>query len=43
MKIAQVDLIKTVDNKTYISNGLQVGDKLISKNQILIFNQLTSQ
>ncbi len=43
MKIVQVDLIKTVDNKTYISHGLNVGDKLISKNQILIFNQLTSE
>jgi len=43
MKVAQIDLLKTVDNKTYISHGLNVGDKLISKNQILIFNQLTTE
>ena len=43
IKVAQVDLLKTVDNKTYIKSGLSVGDKLISKNQILIFNQLTTE
>ena len=43
MKVSQIDLLKTVDNKTYISHGLNVGDKLISKNQILIFNQLTTE
>ena len=43
LKVAQINLLKTVDNKTYISGGLLVGDKLISKNQILIFNQLTTE
>jgi cobalt-zinc-cadmium efflux system membrane fusion protein len=43
LKVAQIGIVKTVENKTYINSGLNPGDKLISKNQILIFNQLTSQ
>ncbi len=43
LKVAQIVLLKTVDSKSYISGGLTAGDKLISKNQILIFNQLTTE
>lgn len=43
LKIVQVDVLKTVGDKTFISNGASVGDKVITKNQILIFNQLSGQ
>ncbi len=43
LKIAQVDVLKTVNEKTFISSGVSEGDKLITKNQVLIFNQLSGQ
>ena len=43
LKVVQVSVLKTVGGKTFINEGLSVGDKLITKNQILIFNQLTAQ
>lgn len=43
LKIAQVEVLKTVGEKAYITSGLSLGNKIISKNQILIFNQLTGQ
>ena len=43
LKVVQVEILKTVGNKTFIASSLSVGDKLVTKNQILIFNQLTAQ
>ncbi len=43
LKIAQVSVLKTVNDKAFITSGVSLGDKVISKNQILIFNQLTGQ
>ena len=43
LKIVQVDMLKTVGDRTYINSGVSVGDKVITKNQILIFNQLSGQ
>lgn len=43
MRVSQVDLVKTTNDKAYISEGVSLGDKVITKNQILIFNQLTGQ
>ena len=43
LKVAQVEVIKTVGPRTFIQSGVTVGDRLISKNQILIFNQLSGQ
>ncbi len=43
LKVAQVEVLKTVGARTFISEGAAVGDRLITKNQILIFNQLTAQ
>ena len=43
LKVNQVSVLKIVNEKTFISAGLSIGDKLITKNQILIFNQLTGQ
>ncbi len=43
LKVAQVNVLKTVNDKAFITSGVSLGDKVISKNQILIFNQLTGQ
>ena len=43
LAVTQVNLIKTVGEKSFIADGLSEGDKVITKNQILIFNQLTGQ
>ena len=40
MQIAEVDILKTVGDKTYIASGVKEGQKLITKNQLLIFQQL---
>ncbi len=40
MAIAEVSVIKTVADKTYINSGVNPGQKLIVKNQLLIFQQL---
>lgn len=41
IKIAEVHLIKTVGSRTFIcSGGVNRGQKLVVKNQLLIFNQL---
>ena len=40
MAIAEVSIIKTVADKTYINSGVNPGQKLIVKNQLLIFQQL---
>ena len=40
MKIAEVQIIKTVADKTYIGEGIESGQKVVTKNQLLIFNQL---
>jgi cobalt-zinc-cadmium efflux system membrane fusion protein len=43
LKIAAVKVIKTVNERTYISNDLNPGDRIITQNQILIYNQLIAQ
>ncbi|MFC4232393.1 efflux RND transporter periplasmic adaptor subunit [Parasediminibacterium paludis] len=40
LKIAEVTVIKTVGDKTYISGSVKDGDKLIVTNQLLVFQQL---
>jgi cobalt-zinc-cadmium efflux system membrane fusion protein len=40
LKVRQVDVIKTVEDTTYISSGLQAGDKIISKNQLLFYDAI---
>lgn len=41
LKIREVSIIKTVDNITYIASGLKPGEKVISKNQLLLYGALT--
>ena len=43
LQVREVGLIKTVENTTYLSSGLKPGDKVISKNQLLLYNALTEE
>lgn len=43
MSVAEVSIIKTVNNKTFVNSGVQPGQKIITKNQLLIFNQLLNE
>jgi len=43
LAVQEVQLLKTVGDKTYLSSGLAVGDKVISANQILLFRALTEK
>lgn len=43
LKIREVSVIKTVDDISYIASGLNPGDKVISKNQLLLYDSLSSQ
>jgi cobalt-zinc-cadmium efflux system membrane fusion protein len=40
VEIRQVEIFKTVNGITYISSGLQTGEKIISKNQVLLYRAL---
>jgi cobalt-zinc-cadmium efflux system membrane fusion protein len=40
LKIADVSILRTVGDRTYINGGLNEGDKLIVTNQLLVFQQL---
>jgi cobalt-zinc-cadmium efflux system membrane fusion protein len=43
LKVQQVEILKTVGDKTYIKSGLQEGEKVIAKNQILLFRALSEK
>lgn len=40
LKIAEVTILRTVGDRTYINGGVIDGDKLIVSNQLLVFQQL---
>jgi len=40
LKVQEVSVLKNVSGVSYISSGLQVGDRVISENQILLYNAL---
>jgi len=40
MQISEVAILKTAGDKTYINSGVVPGQKLITRNQLLIFQQL---
>lgn len=42
LKVREVSVIKTVDDVAYIASGLNPGDKVISKNQLLLYDALTA-
>ncbi|PLW89967.1 efflux RND transporter periplasmic adaptor subunit [Mucilaginibacter sp.] len=43
LQVREVNVIKTVDNVTYIASGLKPGDKVVSKSQLLLYNALTQE
>jgi len=40
LKLVEVHIIKTENNRSYISSGLNAGDIIISKNQVLFYNAI---
>lgn len=40
LQVRPVDLVKTVDDITYISAGLKPGERIVSQNQLLLYNAL---
>jgi cobalt-zinc-cadmium efflux system membrane fusion protein len=40
IKLREVSVIKTVEDTSYIASGLKPGDKVISKNQLLLYDAL---
>jgi len=43
IEIAEVTVLKTVGEKTYIKTGLQPGQRVITDHQLFIFNQLLNE
>lgn len=43
LKVQQVEILKISGDKAYLKSGLQVGEKVISANQILLFKALTEK
>lgn len=41
LEVRVVTIIKTIDDKTYISAGIKAGEKVISKNELLLYKALT--
>ena len=40
LQVREVNIIKSVEDTTYISSGLKPGDEMVSKNQLLLYNAL---
>ncbi len=43
VKVKEVDILKTVGEKTYLREGVNPGDLVISKNQLLLYNSLSEE
>ncbi len=43
MHIAEVSILNTKSDRTYLLGGVQAGDKIITRNQLLVFQQLLNQ
>jgi cobalt-zinc-cadmium efflux system membrane fusion protein len=43
LHVKEVELLKAVGDNVYIKSGLQVGDKVIAENQVLLFKALTEK
>jgi membrane fusion protein, heavy metal efflux system len=43
LKVKEVEILKTVEDKTYIKSGLSAGEKIITANQLLLFRALTEK
>ena len=43
LRVAEVEVIKTVGDVTYLRSGVEPGDVLVVKHQLFIFTQLTEE
>lgn len=43
LQLQEIQVMKTVGDKTYVSSGLKEGDKVISQNQILLYKALLNK
>lgn len=43
LKVKQVDLLQVEGSKAYINGDLTVGDKVVTKNQLLLYNALNAE
>ena len=43
VKAQEISILKTVGDKTFVTAGLQEGQKIIIQNQILVFRKLTEK
>jgi cobalt-zinc-cadmium efflux system membrane fusion protein len=43
LKISEVNVIRTVNDQTFVSEGVAPGQRLVTRNQIFIFNQLLNE
>ena len=43
IRAQEVEILKTVGDKTYLSEGVQQGDLIVSKNQLLLYNALNEE
>jgi cobalt-zinc-cadmium efflux system membrane fusion protein len=41
LKVVEINILKTVGDKTYISGGIAVGDKIVTKGALLIYDEFT--
>jgi hypothetical protein len=37
----EINILKTVGDRTYISGGIAVGDKIVTKGALLIYDEFT--
>lgn len=43
LSVREIEILKTSEGKTFISSGIQAGDRVIANNQILLFKALTEK
>ena len=43
MRIAEINILKSAGDQTYLVDGVLPGDKIITQNQLLVFQQLLNQ
>lgn len=41
-KVQKIDLYKSIGNKAYVRSGINLGEKVVTSNQLLIYNALTN-
>ena len=41
LEVRPINIIKTIEDKTYVNSGIKPGEKVISKNELLLYKALT--